>query len=67
MRALRLSRASVVTVSELDLGAVGLSPDQQRRVEAALPTKNGLFLAGRIERAGDGGRRLRAVRVYLSS
>ena len=67
MRAARVSSTSVAAVSELDLDGVGLGPEQRRRAEAALLTKNGLFLAGRLERADDGGRRLRAMRVYLSS
>ena len=67
MRATRLSHASFVTISELDLDGVGLGPENRRHAEAALRTKNGLFVAGRLGRADDGGRRLRAVRVYLSA
>ena len=67
MRAARLSHASFVTISELELDSVGLDPESRRRAEAALRTKNGLFVAGRLGRADDGGRRLRAVRVYLSA
>ena len=66
LRVRRLGSAAV-TASELDLDSVGLGPEQRRRAEAALRTKNGLFLAGRLERAADGGRRLRAVRVYLGA
>lgn len=65
MRAWRLSTSYTVTVSELDLGAAGLTSEQQRRAETAVESKTGLFLAGRVERASDGGRRLAAVRVYL--
>ena len=65
MRAWRLSTSYVVTVSELGLDSARLTSEELRRAEAALQTKNGLFLAGRIERAADGGRRLSVLRVYL--
>lgn len=65
MRARPLSTRSTVTVSDLDLGAARLDADQQLRAAAALETSNGLFLAGRIGRTSDGGRRLLASRVYL--
>jgi hypothetical protein len=65
MRATRLSTGKVVAVSELDLGAAGLTPVQQARAASALQ-KRGLLVAGRIVRASDGGRSLRASAVYLS-
>jgi hypothetical protein len=65
MRAWRLSTMKVVTVSELDLGAAHLTPTQRIASESALQ-KGGLFVAGRIVRASDGGRSLRASTVYLS-
>ena len=65
MRAWRVSTTGVVTVSELDLGAVGLTPEQQAKAESALE-QGGIFVAGRIVRASDGGRSLRASAVYLS-
>ena len=62
MRAWRISTTKVVTVSELDLGPAGLTPGQERAAREALEPRNGgLFVAGRIVRASDGGRSLRAV------
>ncbi len=67
MRAWRLSTTKVVTVSELDLDPAGLTPGQEQAAQEALEPKNGgLFVAGRIVRASDGGRSLRASAVYLS-
>jgi len=65
MRAFRLSAGYRVTVSELGLGPARLTAEQLAQAEAALQTTNGLFVAGDIERAADGGRRLSARRVYL--
>jgi Domain of unknown function (DUF6748) len=65
MRAWRLSTRKVATVSELDLGPAGLTQEQGTEAESALQ-KGGLFVAGRIVRASDGGRSLRATTVYLS-
>jgi hypothetical protein len=65
MLAERVNGSSRVTVSELGLGLVRLTDEQRRRAEAALMSANGLFLAGRVERARDDGRRLLAWRVYL--
>ena len=64
MRAWRVSTRMIVTVSELVL-PVGLTPEQRAEAEAALG-KGGVFVAGRIVRASDGGRSLRATAVYLS-
>jgi hypothetical protein len=66
LRAWRVSTPSSVTVSELVLDAARLTPAQTRRAQAALGSKTGLFLAGRIMRASDGGRSLQASAVYLS-
>ena len=67
MRAWRLSTTKAVTVSELDLGPAGLTAGQERAAQQALEPRNGgLFVAGRIVRASDGGRSLRASAVYLS-
>ena len=67
MRAWRLSTTKAVTVSELDLDPAGLTPGQEQAAQEALEPKNGgLFVAGRIVRASDGGRSLRASAVYLS-
>ncbi len=65
MRARRLSTGQVVAVSELDLRAAGLTPVQEAKTASALQ-KDGLLVAGRIVRASDGGRSLRASAVYLS-
>jgi hypothetical protein len=64
LRAWLVSTSKVVTVSELELPA-GLTPQQRTQAESALG-KGGVFLAGRIVRASDGGRSLRATTVYLS-
>jgi hypothetical protein len=67
MRAWLVSTSRVATVSELELGPAGLTPGQLRAAQAALqPGNGGLFLAGRIVPASDGGRSLRATTVYLS-
>jgi hypothetical protein len=65
MRARRLSTGKVVAVSELDLRAAGLTPVQAAKAASALQ-KGGLVVAGRIVRAADGGRSLRASAVYLN-
>jgi hypothetical protein len=64
MRARLVATSKSVTVSELVLPA-GLTPKQRAEAESALRS-GGLFLAGRIVRASDGGRSLRATTVYLS-
>ena len=64
MRAWLVSTSKRVTVSELALPA-DLTPKQRAEAEAALE-RGGLFVAGRIVPASDGGRSLRATTVYLS-
>ena len=65
MRAWRLSSGKAVTVSELDLRAAGLTSAQRAAAESALGN-GGVFVAGLIVRASDGGRSLRATTVYLN-
>jgi hypothetical protein len=65
LRARLVATRKVVMVSELDLRAVDLTAKQRARADAALQ-KRGLLVAGRIVRASDGGRSLRATAVYLS-
>ena len=64
MRGWRVSTSKSVTVSELVLPA-GLTPMQRAEAESAL-RRGGLFVAGGIVPASDGGRSLRAKTVYLS-
>jgi hypothetical protein len=66
MRARVVSTRKVVTVSELDLSHAHLKPGKQRAAQAALQSTRGLLVAGRIVRASDGGRSLRATKVFLS-
>jgi hypothetical protein len=54
-----------MTISMLDLGPARLSEGVRSRAEAALATKSGLFVSGRIAATPDGGRALEVSRVYL--
>ena len=65
LRASRLNRAYHLTISTLDLGPARLSEAVRARAEAALATKSGLFVSGRIASTPDGGRVLEVSRVYL--
>lgn len=65
LRAVRLNTTFRVTVSGLDLLPARLSERDQDRAEAALETSSGLFASGKVVRTADGGRTLRASRVYL--
>jgi hypothetical protein len=66
MRVRVLSTSKVATISELDLSHAHLTPREQRAAQAALRSRQGLLVAGRIVRASDGGRSLRVSAVYLS-
>jgi hypothetical protein len=65
LRARLVGTRKVVMVSELDLRGVDLTSKQRALADAALQ-KHGLLVGGRIVRASDGGRSLRASKVYLS-
>jgi hypothetical protein len=65
LRARLVGTRKVVMVSELDLRAADLTSKQRARADAALQ-KRGLLVGGRIVRASDGGRSLRASKVYLN-
>jgi hypothetical protein len=65
MRAWKLNRPSRTTVSSLDVGAAKLTEKELATVQVALPTLEGLVVTGRILSDADGGRVLRASRVYV--
>lgn len=65
LRAARLDTSLRTTLSDLDLRLALLTADERARAETALTTTNGLFASGRIVQTPDGGRVLRASRVYL--
>jgi hypothetical protein len=64
-RARKVNRPSSSTLSELDLGRTGATPEALRRAEAALTTPEGLLAAGRISDTAIGGRLFRATQVFL--
>ena len=65
MRAWKLNRPSRTTVSNLDLDAAKLTEKELATVQLALPTLEGLVVAGRILPDADGGRVLSISRVYV--
>jgi hypothetical protein len=65
LRAAKLNTAWRGTLSDLDLDASGTTDPERARVEAALRSASGLLASGRIVRSPDGGRLLRATRVFL--
>ncbi len=65
LRAARVNGSSRTTVSDLDLRPALSTQDQRAQAERAVATPAGLFVTGRIVPAPDGGRVLRAWRVYL--
>lgn len=65
LRVWRVNSAYRVTVSELDLGPVGVDPATRRRAEAALTTPAGLLAAGRVSRTRVGGRVFEASQLFL--
>ena len=65
LRAARVNGSFRTTVSDLDLRPARLSPEQRAQAEKALTTSAGLFVAGRIVPTAEGGRVLRAWRVYF--
>ena len=65
LRAARVNGSSRTTVSDLDLRPAISTQDQRVQAERALATPAGLFVTGRIAPSTDGGRVLRAWRVYL--
>jgi hypothetical protein len=67
IRSVLLNRRSRVTLSGVDLSDARLTPEQEASAQAALHGRPGLFAAGRIVQAADGGRTFRAARVYLSA
>jgi hypothetical protein len=66
LRATPLNRSSRKAVSDLDLAAAGIDPADLARAEAALGTPGGLLVRGRLTATAEGGRALRASRVYLT-
>jgi hypothetical protein len=64
-RAWSLNGVAQIDLSELDLAGRGATSSELQRARAALTSEEGLRAAGRIERAGDGGRVFRATRLYL--
>lgn len=65
MRAWRLNRPFRISVSSLDLNPAKLTSEELAQAEAALTTLDGLVATGRIVPTADGGRVLRASRVYF--
>ena len=65
LRAAVLNRRERITLSGIDLGAA--PPGVRKRIEAALGTKSGILVRGRILQSRDGGRVLRPTRFYLPS
>ena len=67
LRAWLVNRRSSTAVSGLVLDTLGGREPLEKRVLAALATKNGVLARARIVRAGNGGRELHATRFYLES
>lgn len=65
LRALELNREKRVTLSGLDLRAAQLEPAERARAESALGASGGLLVQGDVVTSNDGGRELRATRVFL--
>jgi hypothetical protein len=66
LRAVLLHVGSRVTLSSLGLPA-SLTSGERARANASLRTTTGLFVRGTIVRTNDGGRSLRASRIYLKT
>jgi hypothetical protein len=64
-RARGVNGSSWITTSSVDLQASGASPAEIERGRAALRTKDGLYARGRFAPTPEGGRVLRASRLYL--
>lgn len=64
-RAERMNGSARMTLSSVDLQPARPTPDELSRAQAALTTPTGLFVLGRIVETVDGGRALRASRIYL--
>jgi hypothetical protein len=64
-RAEQVNGSARVTTSGLDLAASGATQAELTRANAALRTKNGLLARGRFATTPDGGRLLRASRMFL--
>jgi hypothetical protein len=66
-RAAQLNQSVRTTLSGIDLGSARAAPEEVVRAETALHKKTGLLAQGRIVPATDGGRVLRATRLFLRS
>jgi hypothetical protein len=60
-----VNTASRTTLSGLDLEHAGLTEGQRAAAASALVSPAGLYATGRIVRAANGGRELRATGVFL--
>lgn len=65
LRASRLNRESRTTLSGVAVDAAGLTAAELRRALAGLGGSSGLLARGRVVQTADGGRELRATRVFL--
>ncbi|HXG76722.1 MAG TPA: DUF6748 domain-containing protein [Gaiellaceae bacterium] len=65
LRAAVLNAAERVSLSELDLRPARLDAAARERAEADLASRGGLYVAGRVVAGEQGGRALRASRLYL--
>jgi len=65
LRVTQVNGSTRTTVSSLDLRASGASSTEIARAERAVATKAGLLARGRFVRTADGGRMLRALRLFL--
>jgi len=64
-RAQQVNGSSRITTSAVDLAASGATAAEIERAQSALRTRDGLYARARFAATPDGGRVLRALRLYL--